>query len=362
MNTELKTADFDYQLPTELIAQVPAPNRDRSRLLVLHRESGRIEHGLFSDLPAYLQPGDVLVINDTKVIPARLRAINPQTGGKLELLLLEPAEENHWWALVRPAKRARPGCTLEIHPHHEHAPPLRAKIVKAGQNATRLIQFETQQKVTELLPLYGEPPIPPYITRCKSGALPLDLDRYQTVYARVDGSVAAPTAGLHFTTELLNRLSEMGVEICNVTLHVGYGTFAPVKTEKISAHQMHHEWYNLPEHTAATINKAKNESRRIIAVGTTSVRVLETAANTASGQITPGSGKTNLFIYPPFNFRVVDALITNFHLPRSTLLMLVSAFASPGNTSGIDLIRKAYQEAINLKYRFYSYGDAMLIL
>lgn len=362
MNTELKTADFDYQLPPELIAQVPTPDRDKSRLLVLHRDSGRIEHCLFSDLPAHLRPGDVLVINDTRVIPARLRAINPQTGGKLELLLLEPAEENRWWAMVRPARRARPECTLEILPRNALAPPLHIRIVKTGQNATRLIQFQTQQKVTELLPLYGEPPIPPYIERCKSGALPLDQDRYQTVYARVDGSVAAPTAGLHFTTELLKRISEMGVEICNVTLHVGYATFAPVKTEKVSEHQMHHEWYNLPEHTAATINKAKSESRRIIAVGTTSVRVLETAANAASGQLTAGSGKTNLFIYPPFEFRVVDALITNFHLPRSTLLMLVSAFASPGGTSGIDLIRKAYQEAIRLKYRFYSYGDAMLIL
>jgi len=346
----MRTEDFDYFLPPELIAQSPVEPRDASRLMVLHRDTGRWEHRLFRDLPEYLRPGDVLVANESRVIPARLYGRKIPTGGKVELLLVSKLDEWTWRALVR-GHRIREGTKLGFPASGGFK--LVGEVIKVEESGERVVRF--REEVEPLLEDIGVVPLPPYIRR------PLaDAERYQTVYARVSGSVAAPTAGLHFTHGLIRRLQERGVRFAFVTLHIGPATFRPVRTERIEDHVMHSEYCELSEETAELLNEVREEGRRIVAIGTTTVRVLETAALRAGGEgparLEPFSGWTDLFIYPGFRFRVVDALITNFHLPRSTLLMLVSAFA------GRELVLRAYQEAIRQRYRFYSFGDAMLIL
>ncbi len=362
----MKTSDFDYTLPPELIAQTPVEPRDASRLLVLHRSSGQIEHRLFHDLPAYLQSGDLLVLNQTRVIPARLFGRKAKTGGKVELLLLTQRDEHTWKALVR-GKKLRPGSRIELHSpaNRKQEARIGAQVIAEVESGARLVQFE--EPVEPLLDALGVMPLPPYIHQ------PLaDPERYQTVYGRREGSVAASTAGLHFTPELLVELRNQGVEMAFITLHIGLDTFRPVKEEQIEDHQIHTEWFELPAPVAEQINRAKLEGRRILAVGTTVVRALESAAGGSSplppdrcspeGQacgwrtVSAYAGPTELFIYPGYRFRAVDAMITNFHLPRSTLVMLVSAFA------GRDPIFRAYREAIEQRYRFYSFGDAMLLL
>ncbi|MCR4406260.1 MAG: tRNA preQ1(34) S-adenosylmethionine ribosyltransferase-isomerase QueA [Anaerolineae bacterium] len=340
----MKTSDFDYTLPPELIAQTPIEPRDASRLLVLDRASGQLTHSFFRDIGTYLRPGDLLVANESRVIPARLQARKIPTGGKIELLLVAKRDERTWETLVK-GRKLVPGHELAIGHDEDQVTGRVLEITKAGG---RLINFE--QPIEPLLDKLGVIPLPPYIHT------PLaDAERYQTVYARQEGSVAAPTAGLHFTPQLLRSLQQAGVQLAFVTLDIGMDTFRPVKEEQIEEHVIHTERCEISPETAHLINQAKQENRRVIAVGTTVVRVLETAAS-ASGIVQTFAGSTNLFIYPGFQFRVVDALITNFHLPRSTLLMLVCAFA------GRELIFKAYEEAIRERYRFYSFGDAMLIL
>lgn len=347
-------------MPQELIAQTPAAQRDESRLLVLHRDTGRTEHRVFRDILNYLAHGDLLVLNDSRVIPARLRGRATKTGGKFEILLLEEIERNLWQALVRPARRARMGTQITV--SNGTGTESTAEIVAKQCGGKCVVHFTNVQDIACVLDRLGDVPLPPYIRRACAKSLPEDRARYQTVYARADGSVAAPTAGLHFTETLLDQARAKGVEVRFVTLHIGLGTFAPVRVTKLEAHRMHDERYELSAETAAAINEAKKTGRRVVAVGTSTVRVLESVAAETGGSLVPGTGRTALFIYPPFRFRIVDALITNFHLPRSTLLMLVSAFAAPGQTTGRDLILRAYREAIALRYRFYSYGDAMLIL
>ena len=365
----METASFDFQLPDELIAQHPAPLRDTSRLLVLHRSENQIEHCEFRNLIAHLRCGDVLALNNSKVIPARLRAMNAGTGSRFEILLLEENSRNDWWAMMRPGKRARIGTEISLSDLRGEKTSVTATVMDTNAEGHRRLRFESTASIplasfdiTEMLDELGEVPLPPYIKRAPRNSSPEDRSRYQTVYARDKGSVAAPTAGLHFTDELLSAIRARGVEICHVTLHVGLGTFAGVKTEHIEEHVMHHERFSVGDDTARIINAAKSEQRRVIAVGTTSVRVLETIAREHHGKIVAGSGRTNIFIYPPFAFRIVDALVTNFHLPRSTLLMLVSAFAAPGETRGREMILAAYAEAVRQRYRFFSYGDAMLTL
>ncbi len=340
----MRTADFDYELPPELIAQTPVEPRDSSRLLVVHRETGDLEHRIFRDLVEYLRPGDLLVCNESRVIPARLHGHKP-TGGRVELLLLSRRDERTWEALVR-GRGLHPGRQVHIEsPAGQEA--VTATIIDETPDGSRVVQFD--RPIEPLLSQVGEIPLPPYIHE------PLrDPERYQTVYARIAGSVAAPTAGLHFTPELIKRLQEMGVRFVFVTLHVGWGTFRPVQAEEIEEHKMHPEWGQITAEAVEQIRSARAAGGRCVAVGTTTVRILETAA--ASGELAPFAGWTDLFITPGFRFRVVDAMITNFHLPRSTLLMLVSAFA------GRELILRAYQEAIRRRYRFYSFGDAMLLL
>lgn len=342
----MKTADFDYALPPECIAQQPVEPRDAARLLVLDRASGALHHAHFRDLGSYLRPGDLLIFNDTRVIPARLAAHKAGTGGKVELLLLNRRAAMTWEALVG-GHGLSVGSVLEI----DGAPQVRATVVEALDGPRRVVQFSAP--VTPVLEQVGQVPLPPYIH-----AELRDRERYQTVYARVPGSAAAPTAGLHFTPALLARLAEAGVELDYVTLHVGLDTFQPVREEDASEHTIHGEWCELGPETAARINQARAEGRRIIAVGTTSVRTLESAGQAApsTAAVSAVAGTTNLFILPGHRFRVVDAMITNFHLPRSTLLMLVSAFA------GRDQILRAYAIARDQGYRFYSFGDAMLIL
>jgi S-adenosylmethionine:tRNA ribosyltransferase-isomerase len=359
----MRTGDFDFELPSELIAQVPAPARDGSRLLVLHRASGKLEHRQFRDLVEYLHPGDLLVLNNSKVIPARLRAANPHTGGKFEILLLEENAVNDWWAMLRPAKRARPGTHLTIlQPGGETSQSI-AVVVDKNDEGHRRLRFEGTLDISRELDSLGEVPLPPYIIRAPAERMEEDRERYQTVFAKPPGSVAAPTAGLHFTESILRELRERGVQIAFVTLHVGPGTFAPVKAETLGSHRMHEERYELPRETANLINDSKRGGHRVVAVGTTSLRVLESVAgSTQGGAIGPASGRTRLFIRPPHAFRLTDALVTNFHLPRSTLLMLVSAFTAPEETRGRETILLAYAEAIARRYRFFSYGDAMLIL
>jgi S-adenosylmethionine:tRNA ribosyltransferase-isomerase len=357
----LRTADFNFDLPPELIAQAPAPNRDASRLLVLHRDSERIEHRSFRDILEFLRAGDVLVFNNSRVIPARLRAANPKTGGQFEILLLEENSTNDWWTMMRPGKRARVGSEIVLLDAGKHT-EIRATVLETNDEGHRRLQFSGTQNILNELDRLGEVPLPPYIERPAASKAQEDRERYQTVYAQPPGSVAAPTAGLHFTESLLAEIRARGVQIRFVTLHVGLGTFAPVKAETLSAHKMHEERYALSEETARTINDAKREGRRVIAVGTTSVRVLESVAEEHAGAMVAGPGRTRIFIYPPRDFKIVNVMLTNFHLPCSTLLMLVSAFAAPAETLGRDMILSAYAEAIRERYRFFSYGDAMLLL
>jgi S-adenosylmethionine:tRNA ribosyltransferase-isomerase len=354
----MRTAEFDFSLPPELIAQQPASQRDAARLLVLDRATGDLGHRLFSDLPGLLRAGDVLVLNDSAVIPARLRARNIRTDGRFEVLLTEENQTNDWWAMLRPGKRARLGATLGLLDHTGQPTSIQATVTEFNAEGQRRLRFEGTADLRADLARLGETPLPPYITR-PAGASPADQERYQTVFAHAAGSVAAPTAGLHFTDELLQRIRAAGVEVGFVTLHVGLGTFAPVKSEQVEGHQMHEEYFELSAQTAGVVNAAKREGRRVLAVGTTSVRVLESAA--AGAGVVAGRGRTRIFIHPPFDFRIVDALVTNFHWPRSTLLMLVSAFAAPGPTRGRELVLAAYAVAVRERYRFFSFGDAMFI-
>jgi S-adenosylmethionine:tRNA ribosyltransferase-isomerase len=336
----MRLEDFDYPLPAELIAQRPAEPRDSSRLLVVHRADGRLEHRVFREIGAYLRPGDVLVVNDTRVIPARLRGRRPGTGGAVELLLLRPAGGGGWEALVRPGRRLKPGAVVHV------GPGVPVEIADWLPGGRRLVRLADGGDLRALMAAAGEMPLPPYIRR------PLDDPaHYQTVFAREDGAVAAPTAGLHFTPGLLDGLRAQGVVVVALTLHVGLGTFQPVVVEDIARHRMDPEHYAIGEDAAAAINARRG---RLFAVGTTTVRALETAA--ADGTVRPGAGWTGLFITPGYRFRVVEALVTNFHLPRTTLLMLVCAFA------GRELTLSAYREAVRERYRFYSFGDAMLIV
>lgn len=352
---ELRTADFNFELPPDLIAQKPMPARDQSRLCVLDRQTGQIAHRHFPDLLEYLNPGDVLVLNDSRVIPARLRALNPKTGGHFEVLLLEEVTGNNWWAMMKPGKRARVGTKIQILDLQKYATAIEAQIEEVNEEGHRRLSFANTSNILNELDRLGEVPVPPYIERAAPQAE--DRTRYQTVYAQDAGSVAAPTAGLHFTTELLERVRARGVKVCFVTLHVGLGTFAPVKADRLEEHIMHEERFNISGESAALINAAS----RVVAVGTTSVRVLESVAAKNNGAIVSGSGRTRIFIFPPYDFKVVDAMVTNFHLPCSTLLMLISAFAAPGETRGREMVLKTYAEAVRERYRFFSYGDAMFI-
>ncbi|MCI0745466.1 MAG: tRNA preQ1(34) S-adenosylmethionine ribosyltransferase-isomerase QueA [Verrucomicrobia subdivision 3 bacterium] len=358
----MRTADFDYELPEKLIAQHPAPMRDASRLLVLNRATGSLTHTRFPTLVDYLRPDDVLVLNDSRVINARLRGANRKTGGEFEVLLLTENRNNDWWVLLRPGKRARVGTEIVLRNCAGQDTPVSAKVIDINEEGHRRLRFTGTANILLELDALGEAPLPPYIRRGKQEDTALDVERYQTLYAAADGSVAAPTAGLHFSENVLDRIRARGVEIRHVTLHVGLGTFAPVKVEHLERHVMHSERYHVPPQTAAAINAAKAEGRRVIAVGTTSVRVLESVAAKHKGKIVADGDETNIFIFPPFQFQIADALLTNFHLPHSTLLMLVSAFAAPGETRGRDMVLRAYAEAIRLRYRFFSYGDAMLIV
>ena len=357
----MRTADFNFDLPPGLIAQHPAPQRDESRLLVLHRTNENIEHRHFRDLPGVFRAGDVLVLNNSRVIPARLRGANARTGGKFEILLLEEKAANDWWVMLRPGKSARVGTQIVFHGNRQIT-RIRATVVEVNDEGHRRLQFSGTPDISHELDRLGEVPLPPYITRANPDEMGEDKERYQTIYARTDGSVAAPTAGLHFTGKLLDEIRARGVTICFVTLHIGPGTFAPVKTETLAAHKMHEERFELGEETAHAVNEAKSTGRRVFAVGTTTVRVLESIAARNNGKLNVYKGRTHIFIYPPFQFQIVDALLTNFHLPCSTLLMLVSAFAAPGETRGREMVLSAYAEAIRKRYRFFSYGDAMLIL
>ncbi len=342
------TSDFDYELPEELIAQFPAPHRDQSRLLVLDRNSGQIEHRVFFDLPNYFTRGDLLVLNNSKVIPARMRGTKPGTGGAIEFLLLEENSKNDWWTMLRPAKRLRPGDTFKI--SNSEA---RAMLLEKNDEGHCRLKFENVENILNEARAHGEMPLPPYIQRAAGRSKPEDLERYQTIYAKHEGSVAAPTAGLHFTEKIFQELNEREIETAHVTLHVGAGTFAPVKADRIEDHRMHEERYEIPEETFQKIEATKKHGGKIIAIGTTSLRVLESAAR---DNWRPGPARTSIFIHPPYEFKIVDALLTNFHLPQSTLLMLVSAFATR------EKILDAYREAIQQRYRFFSYGDAMLLL
>jgi S-adenosylmethionine:tRNA ribosyltransferase-isomerase len=329
----MRASEFDYDLPEDLIAQAPAERRDQSRMLVLNRATGKIEHSQFSELPNYVNSGDVMIFNDSKVIPARLRPVSHVE----EMLLVEEVAPNEWWTMLRPAKRAPQGTQIIINDQ------ITATVVETNPEGHRRVQFSGIGNIIDVLPALGQMPLPPYIKRWADAA---DASRYQTVFAKHSGSVAAPTAGLHFTPEVIDQIQNRGAGTAFVTLHVGLGTFAPVKSENLEEHTMHEERFVIPRETALTVESAK----RVVAVGTTTVRVLESAGGKA------GEGRTNIFIHPPFQFRVVDVLLTNFHLPRSTLLMLVSAFASR------ELVLAAYAEAVRRRYRFFSYGDAMLIL
>lgn len=340
----MKTSDFNFDLPQELIAQDPLEDRSSSRLMVLNKESGEITHRIFHDITEYLQPGDCLVVNDTKVIPARLIGTKEDTGAHIEILLLKRKENDVWETLVKPGKKCRPGARV-VFGNGE----LKAEIVDVLEDGNRLVHFEYEGIFEEVLDRLGQMPLPPYITHKLQ-----DKNRYQTVYAKYQGSAAAPTAGLHFTNELLKQIEDMGVNIARVTLHVGLGTFRPVKVENVREHHMHSEYYNVTETAAKLINDTKKNGGRIIAVGTTSTRTLESVADD-NGVIHPGCGNTEIFIYPGYKFKAIDCLITNFHLPESTLLMLVSALA------GKDHIMAAYEEAVKERYRFFSFGDAMFI-
>lgn len=340
----MKTTDFFYDLPHELIAQHPLPDRSSSRLLCLDKTSGAIEHRHFTDIIDYIHPGDCLVMNDTRVIPARLYGTKEGTGGKIEFLLLNRQSQDEWEVILKPGRKAKPGARFVFGDGR-----LKAEVLRTVNDGNRIVKFFYDGLFETVLDELGEMPLPHYITE------PLqDKERYQTVYSKHNGSAAAPTAGLHFTKDLLTQLERSGVTLAYVTLHVGLGTFRPVKVDDVENHKMHSEFYVMDETTASAINHTRANGGRIISVGTTSCRVLETVAD-SSGAVHAGTGWTDIFIYPPYQFKTVDALITNFHLPESTLLMLVSALA------GKERIFKAYEEAVAQRYRFFSFGDAMFI-
>ena len=341
---KLKTSDFYFDLPEELIAQVPILDRSSSKLMVLDKETGEISHKVFKDIVDYLNPGDCLVLNDTRVIPARLIGEKENTGGKIEFLLLKRNEDDTWETLVKPGKRAKIGTRFSF-----GQGKLIAEVVGMGDDGARIVKFEYEGIFEEVLDELGNMPLPPYITERLE-----ERERYQTVYSKHNGSAAAPTAGLHFTDELLQKIKDKGVDIAFVTLHVGLGTFRPVNTENIEEHHMHSEYYELSKEAVDTLNDTMNNGKKIVAVGTTSVRVLETVM-TKYGKLTPCCGNTDIFIYPGYKYKIVDNLITNFHLPKSTLVMLVSALAGREN------ILNAYNEAVKEKYRFFSFGDCMFI-
>ena len=356
----MRTEDFHFELPPELIAQYPANKRDESRLLVLHRKESRVEHLQFPDLTAFFRAGDVLVLNNSRVIPARLRGVNAKSGGKFEILLLEENAPNDWWVMIRPGIKARIGTQIILSDVNSQPTKIVATVLTANSECHRRLKFSGTNDLHDELDSLGEMPLPPYIHR--NNKLAENKNRYQTVFAKTDGSIAAPTAGLHFTPELLEKIRTRGVKICFVTLHVGLGTFLPVKSETLTHHKMHEERFEIGVDTVCAVNEAKKSCNKVIAVGTTTVRVLETVAAQNAGKLNVYQGKTNIFIYPPFNFKIVDALLTNFHLPCSTLLMLASAYAAPDEVRGREMILSAYAEAIRRRYRFFSYGDAMLIL
>ena len=346
MNGEmLKTSDFYFDLPPELIAQDPLTDRSASRLLVLDKNTGEIKHEQFRNIINYLNPGDCLVLNDTRVIPARLHGIREETGAAIEVLLLKRKEKDVWETLVRPGKKVRPGVKLSF-----GEGLLRGEVLEIVEEGNRLIRFQYEGIFEEVLDRLGEMPLPPYITHKLE-----DKNRYQTVYAKYDGSAAAPTAGLHFNRDLLDEIAQKGVNLAYVTLHVGLGTFRPVKAERITEHHMHSETYQITKEAAEVINRTRKNGGRVICVGTTSCRSLESAAE-EDGTLRECSGDTEIFIYPGYRFKVLDALITNFHLPESTLVMLVSALA------GREKVLRAYGEAVEERYRFFSFGDAMFVI
>lgn len=340
----MKTSDFYFELPEELIAQTPLEKRDESRLMTVSRQTGDIEHRKFRDIKEYLRKGDVLVLNDTRVLPARLIGEKVPTGAKMEFLLLKRIDMDTWQVMVKPGKRAKPGSEFSFGDGS-----LRATVEDIADEGTRIVRFEYEGVFESVLDELGSMPLPPYIKETLQ-----DKERYQTVYSKHSGSAAAPTAGLHFTPELLEDIRAMGVEIAYITLHVGLGTFRPVKMESIEEHQMHSEFYTIDQSEADKINLAKSQGNRVIAVGTTSCRTLETAADT-TGRLHASSGWTDIFIYPGYKFKLVDAIITNFHLPESTLIMLVSAFSTR------EQVLRAYNEAVSEGYRFFSFGDSMFI-
>lgn len=344
--TLVKVDLFDFNLPESLIAQTPLKNRSDSRLMVLNKETGDLRHTVFKQITEFLRPGDCLVLNDTKVLPARLFGVKEDTGAKIEVLLLKQIEDDQWETLVKPAKRIKVGSEIVF-----GEGKLKATCLEEKEHGGRILQFHYEGIFYEVLESLGEMPLPPYIKEQLD-----DRDRYQTVYARERGSAAAPTAGLHFTKELLAEIKKMGVHIAFITLHVGLGTFRPVSVEEVNEHEMHAEFYQVSEETAQLLNQVKNEGGRIISVGTTSTRTLETIASANNGQIVASSGWTDIFIYPGYEFKGIDGMITNFHLPKSTLIMLVSALA------GREHVLRAYEEAVKEKYRFFSFGDAMLIV
>lgn len=341
----MKTSDFFYDLPEELIAQDPLEDRTASRLLVLNRETGAIEHKIFSDVIDYLNEGDCLVINNTRVIPARLIGEKEGTGGKVEVLLLKRRANDVWETLVKPGKKLRPGARVTFGDGR-----LKAEILEIAEEGNRLVRFYYEGIFEEILDSLGEMPLPPYITHKLE-----DKEMYQTVYAKYDGSAAAPTAGLHFTKELLSKIEEKGIKIASITLHVGLGTFRPVKVDDVNNHHMHTEWYEVNAEAADIINETKRNGGRVICVGTTSCRTIESVAD-ENGYMKAKTGETDIFIYPGYKFKVMDGLITNFHLPESTLVMLVSAFAGKEN------VLSAYETAVKEKYRFFSFGDAMILI
>lgn len=341
----MKTSDFFYELPEELIAQDPLEDRTASRLLVLDRKTDKLEHKIFSDVIDYLNPGDCLIINNTRVIPARLIGEKEGTGGKVEILLLKRRENDIWESLVKPGKKLRPGARVTFGDGR-----LKAEILEIAEEGNRLVKFYYEGIFEEILDSLGEMPLPPYITHKLE-----DKEMYQTVYAKFDGSAAAPTAGLHFTTELLEKIKHKGVRIASITLHVGLGTFRPVKVEDVNNHHMHTEWYEVNKEAADIINETKKNGGRVICVGTTSCRTIESVAD-ENGLMSAKTGETDIFIYPGYKFKVMDGLITNFHLPESTLVMLVSAFA------GKERVLSAYETAVKERYRFFSFGDAMILV
>jgi S-adenosylmethionine:tRNA ribosyltransferase-isomerase len=345
----MRISDFDYELPEKLIAQKPPARRDASRMLIVDRASQTWHDSQFTSLPNYLRANDMLVLNNTRVFPARLRGERMPSGGAIELLLLREIEPNAWQALARPARRLPKGTRIVF-----GEAKLQAEVVELLDGGIRLIRFETEQDLDRLIDQIGETPLPPYIKR-EQGLADGDRDRYQTIYANQRGAIAAPTAGLHFSPEVLARVEELGVQVVQITLHIGYGTFEPVRVDDVNHHAVAPEWFSIPADTAQLINRARTEGGRVVSVGTTTARALESAAG-SNGEIAAKSGSTDLTIIPGYKFRAVDALLTNFHLPRSSLLMLVSAFA------GRELVLAAYAHAVADLYRFYSYGDCMLII